>query len=407
MAKGWLRRKKGSTLFCWRNAEGMERSRSLGSADMADNEAWAKVGELKLDKLVAQSDPLQITFGELAEKYLARYPFKKQSTKDLQEQVIRNVLLPRWSDTEAIGIDAPRLKSWFVSLDISNPTRGKYRAMMSRLYAWAQSEELIPEFIAGKDGGFQSSNPCSRVKGPKFSQETAYEALALEVKDTFALLSELQRPEYEIALLVATCGLRISEALGLRWRNVLWEHGRIAIQQTFVHGAIQQGAKTKLSRGRVEVPQLVLAALASWRNETSYAGDEDFLFPSIKLGGRKPRTATMLVQDYIRPAALRAGILVERDGKLYSNEGDEVPRFGFHNLGRHSLASFLMDNQENPALVQAVMRHAQMDMTLYYSHSNRKAKRAAMENYAQQLTPGLVAGASAGAVKLLPEGQVL
>jgi hypothetical protein len=52
------------------------------------------------------------------------------------------------------------------------------------------------------------------------------------------------------------------------------------------------------------------------------------------------------------------------------------------------LASFLMDEQENPAVVQAIMRHAQMDMTLYYSHSNSKAKRAAVENYAQHLAPG-------------------
>jgi integrase len=93
----------------------------------------------------------------------------------------------------------------------------------------------------------------------------------------------------------------------------------------------------------------------------------------------------LLVQDYIRPAALTAGILIERDGKLHSKEGDEVTRFGFHNLGRHSLATFLMDESENPAVVQAVMRHAQMDMTLYYSHSNKRQKRAALDNYAQHL----------------------
>ena len=46
-----------------------------------------------------------------------------------------------------------------------------------------------------------------------------------------------------------------------------------------------------------------------------------------------------------------------------------------------------MDEQENPAVVQAVMGHAKMDRTLYYSHSNRKAKRAAVERYAQHLAP--------------------
>jgi integrase len=63
----------------------------------------------------------------------------------------------------------------------------------------------------------------------------------------------------------------------------------------------------------------------------------------------------------------------------YDRDGEVVKRFGFHNLGRHSLATFLMDEQENPAVVQAIMRHAKMDMTLYYSHSRRKAKRAAQE----------------------------
>jgi len=64
-----------------------------------------------------------------------------------------------------------------------------------------------------------------------------------------------------------------------------------------------------------------------------------------------------------------------------------VQRFGFHNLGRHSLAKFLTDERENPALVQAIMRHAKMDMTLYYSHSRQKAKRAAQEKVLQLLVP--------------------
>jgi len=41
-----------------------------------------------------------------------------------------------------------------------------------------------------------ASNP---VKGSEFSQESGYEALALEVEDTFALLGELRQPEYELA----------------------------------------------------------------------------------------------------------------------------------------------------------------------------------------------------------------
>lgn len=118
-----------------------------------------------------------------------------------------------------------------------------------------------------------------------------------------------------------------------------------------------------------------------------YADDDDFVFPSTKLGGKQPRSASQLVEDYIRPAAIRAGVITVKDGFTYDRDGEVVKRFGFHNLGRHSLATFLMDEQENPALVQAIMRHAKMDMTLYYSHSRRKAKRAAQEKVLLHLIP--------------------
>ena len=64
----------------------------------------------------------------------------------------------------------------------------------------------------------------------------------------------------------------------------------------------------------------------------------------------------MLVEDYLRPAAIRAGVITEKDGVTYDRDGEPVKRFGFHVLGRHSLAAFLMDEQENSAVVAG--RHA-------------------------------------------------
>lgn len=379
MARGWFRRKKGKLVYCYYNENGDERSKVVGLDTMTDEEGWLKVGELGLDKLVAKSDPTLIFFGELAERYLANYPFNKQSTKEHHEQVVRNLLIAKWVDAEAITIDPRKLKAWFLGLDVETSTRGKYKSVMSGVYSWGQCEGLIPRG--------EQFNPCRYIKGREFSQVTAYEALALEIEDTFKVLSELQQPEYELALLVATCGLRISEALGLIWRDILWDRGLIAIRQTFVHFKMQEGAKTKLSRSRVEAPQLLLDALAAWRRETMYGDDDDFVFPSEKLHGEQPRSASQLVEDYIRPAAIAAGVIRVEDGVTYDRDGEVVKRFGFHNLGRHSLATFLMDEQENPAVVQAIMRHAKMDMTLYYSHSRRKAKRAAQEKVLQRLLP--------------------
>ena len=54
--------------------------------------------------------------------------------------------------------------------------------------------------------------------------------------------------------------------------------------------------------------------------------------------------ANMLVEDHLRPAAVKAGVL---------KEGEKV-RFGFHNL-RHSLASFLVRTKTDPKTVQALL----------------------------------------------------
>jgi integrase len=204
------------------------------------------------------------------------------------------------------------------------------------------------------------------------------------------VLSELKQPEYELALLVATCGLRISEALGLKWRDILFDKGLIAIRQTFVHLSIQPGAKTKLSRSRVEAPKLLLDVLSAWRRETRYADENDFVFPSEKLRGKQPRSGSQLVEDYLRPPAMRAGVIRKQNGITYGPDGEVVKRFGFHTF-RHSLATCMMDEQENPAVVQAIMRHSKMDMTLYYSHSRRSAKRAAQEKVLRRLVIPAVA----------------
>jgi hypothetical protein len=60
----------------------------------------------------------------------------------------------------------------------------------------------------------------------------------------------------------------------------------------------------------------------------------------------------MIVQDYIRPAALQAGVLRKLDdGTWVDKYGNNVTRFGFHNF-RHALATFLIEKGHDPLVVQ-------------------------------------------------------
>ena len=93
------------------------------------------------------------------------------------------------------------------------------------------------------------------------------------------------------------------------------------------------------------------------------------VFPSILLNGKQPRVANMLVEDHLRPAAVKAGILSSHPDNNGGLVDDDPRRFGFHNL-RHSLASFLIRIRTDPKTVQTLLRHSDVKLTLqFYTHA--------------------------------------
>jgi integrase len=83
----------------------------------------------------------------------------------------------------------------------------------------------------------------------------------------------------------------------------------------------------------------------------------------------------MLVSDYLRPAAVKVGVI----------PANWKGRFGFHNF-RHSLASFLVRSKTDPKTVQALLRHADVKTTLQlYSHSISEDRMLALGSALQAI----------------------
>lgn len=193
----------------------------------------------------------KIMFSDLAAYYFANKVFNKQSTKDHYEQIINGVLVPRWGERIAVDIRPVEVKHWLKTLAMEDSTRAKYRSVMGTVYTFAQCEGVIPLGL--------ENNPLHYVKG--FSAISDYESVVLEPQQTFDVLEQLQQPEYTLLLLIAATGMRQSEALGLRWDCVLWEKGEIRIRQSYVHGKMQNGAKTRASKCSV----MMHRCTRSWR----------------------------------------------------------------------------------------------------------------------------------------------
>jgi integrase len=384
MANGWFRRRKGKLVYFWKieapaTGKMMERSRVVGPESMSDEEGWQKVGVLKQNgEINTQVDQpsLRNTFREVAAHYLANKEWKKLSTKDLHTQIIKVLLVPRWGAEVAAGIKPQSIRSWLRSLDVEEPTQYKYKTVMGGVYRFAQAEGLLP---LG-----EQYNPVRYVTG--ISSTSDYEAAVFTPEQTLRVLELLPQPVYTLLVLIAATGLRISEALGLKWSAVLWDRSQIRIRETYVHGNMQEGAKTRLSKSKVAMHAILAELLKEWRGETMYAEDDDFVFASEKLGGEKPRSGSMLVEDYLKPAAINAGIIKVENGKTYDEDGELVKRFGFHSF-RHSLTSWLMANGENPQVVRAMLRWTSLNMLWHYTHGFSEDKLEAQGAVLEKIVP--------------------
>jgi integrase len=355
MAKGWFRRKKGKLVYYWYNSNGDERSKVVGLNTMTDDEGWLEVGTLGLDKLVNQPDPAKVTFGEVLQHYLA-YGKKKtgeekaHSSKNTDDRNARRHL-SHWSEYVAKDIEPLEIQEWIDGL--SKGLRSKLRNMMSAVYRHGQKFRMIPRT--------EESNPMKWVSATTVSD---YEAVSLSPEESFAILERIGDPLVRVlVIVVAVTATRIGEALGLMWSDIDWKKLKINIRRDWVDGELGR-PKSRASKAPVEMHEALAALLQVWRQQTPYSKDSDFLFPSFKLHGKQPRIGSMIVQDYVRPAAVAAGVIPE-----------DCPRFGFHNL-RHGLSTFLIENGHDPVVVQRMLRQSHVDMTMHYVHNSHKARNA-------------------------------
>lgn len=129
-----------------------------------------------------------------------------------------------------------------------NPTLDKTRRVMSLIYQLAQRYGLIP--------CNQESNPLIFVR---CKTQSDYEAIILTPEQAFAVLVRLPEPERTLALLCASTGLRISEALGLQWQDV--EESLIRVRRTWTWGKVGV-PKSKASQAPVPMHPLLFKVRA-------------------------------------------------------------------------------------------------------------------------------------------------
>jgi integrase len=152
-----------------------------------------------------------------------------------------------------------------------------------------------------------------------------------------------------IILTAALTGLRQSELLGLRWRDIDWATRRIRVRNTFVRGEYSTEGKSDLSTRRsVPMAGRLGKELERWSRRTAFGGDDQLVFAHPLKG--TPLDASKLSKRF-KAACVDAKVRPVR----------------FHDL-RHTFATRLAASGTPIRTIQEFLGHADSKTTQIYAH---------------------------------------
>jgi integrase len=279
-------------------------------------------------------------FGEVAkmyeEGYLGRENQIAKPTQEKEKFYLNQYIVPKWGAARLNQIHSKAVEDWLHTTFNSWWTMHGVRAIMSRVFYYAEGHGLWEE---GK------RSPASKAKLGK--KHYKYERRILSFDETARVLARL---EDTICLIIEICiatGARISEVLGLIWRNVNLDAGTIKIEQRVWHQDIGH-PKSEGSKRILGIGDLV--------NRLRAKAKEDGATPDWFVFQQKRAPGKPLWDSGVRGALHQAA----------EAEGCDFPGLGPHSFRR---ANITWRQQVGGSAIEAskIAGHSDLEMTGEYT----------------------------------------
>ncbi len=344
--------------FAYRDPSGVRRrfKRSTGTSvtrkeALALGRQWKRQAEAGEFVAIAQparpvfdnQQKAEFPFSGFADHFLETYARPRNSTSEVigKESIIRNHLAPFFKHTDIREItreDIERFIAKKVKDGLDPKTVNNYRAC------------LLTMFNRAVDWNYLDKNPVVGVK-PLKTAPSAFDFYDEAQMGTY--LEAMRRHEpawYPFFLAAFLTGMRLGELLALQWGDIDFKSGTILVRRNYV---CKEFKPPKSGKSR-EIPMhLELAAVL--KSHRHLKGDLVF----------SRADGTPFDQDHVRPVH-------ERVTKLSG-----LRRIRFHEI-RHSFASQLAMNSVPLKAIQELLGHADLAMTLRYSHLSPNVYRDAI-----------------------------
>lgn len=296
-------------------------------------------------------DDENLTVGEYLDSWLkgSVYGSVRRSTYDRYEVAVRVHLKPALGRIKLSKLTPARVSTFYQEKreeGCADSSINKLHVTLHKALNQAMKWHMIPR------------NVCEAVSAPRPSAE---EMKTLSVEETKRLLEAAKEDRLEALYVLAVhVGMRQGELLALKWADVDLENATINVRRTLTKsGTTITTGETKTAKGRRTITLTTGAAsalrghLARQMEDMECLGDlytdDGFVF-------------TTDMGTFINPSNLRRRSFANLLKKA------RLPKIRFHDL-RHTCATLLFKQGEHPRLVQELLGHANVAITLdTYSH---------------------------------------
>jgi integrase len=260
--------------FWW--SEGQRKSKTLGrfpTKTAAWNAAQVFRAQLPQPQPTASAAP---TMAKLVEQYRTEKMPKRSDTRRSYDVWLRNHIVPKWGGCALSDVQARPVELWLDTLALSPKSKVHIRGTISILWDFAMWRGDVPT----------QRNPMELVT-VKGATKRTQKPRSLTITEFQKFIVHLGEPFRTMALLCVCFGLRISEALALRWSDVDWLNGKLKVERGIVCQIIDD-VKTDESRQSLYITGEMLNTLKQWKQASQFSAPEDWIFASPAQLGRLP-----------------------------------------------------------------------------------------------------------------------
>ena len=242
---------------------------------------------------------------------------------------------------------------------LSQKTQKHYVTFISDVLSYARTCGLITD------------NPCTKVKTVKTCEKEKEIYSLEELKTLLNLINEKADLQHRVMFnLLAYCGMRRGELMGLEFKDIDFENNTLEIVRTSNYqngdtGIYTSTPKTKSSIRELYLQPELVKLIKEWQQEQQETAEKcgdlwaysDRLFINWRGEPMRPYYPYKWLKDFC--------------------EKEHVPFKGLHSF-RHTVATQSIVNGADVSTVSAILGHSTVSTTLnIYTHAVRKAKAKA------------------------------